>query len=273
MLSALIGAGSSLLGGLFNSNAQKKQMALQKEFAQKGIQWKAEDAEKAGISKLYALGANTTSYSPVSVGGGMGDALSTAGQNIGRAIDATQSPSGRVGHMAATLAETQVEGARLDNDIKRAHLASMVATRTQPGNPPAYMNPNDTTNLVPGQGNSEAFALENKLELARKIAPARPETPHLSSGVNPEVDMYRTARGFAPMIPEALGEALESQPVGAAQWMMRNHIMPSFNDDYRAFPRVRNPDGTYWVFNPWLGQYTKERTQMDWRALIERLKR
>lgn len=275
MLGAIIGAAASLFGA---NKAQKqaeenarRQEELQREFAQKGIQWKAADAQAAGISKLYALGANTHSYSPVNVGGSTGG-IPEAGQSIGRAIDATASPTGRVGHFQQELLTTQIEGAKLDNDLKRANLLSTMAQRNQPGNPPAYMNPNDTTHLMPGQGNSEALALTPKLELERKITPARSETPHLSMGVNPEVDMFRTARGHAPMIPQQLGEALESQPLGAAQWMMRNNIMPTFSDDYRAFPRVQNADGTYWVFNPFLGQYTKERRQMDWRSLMEGLR-
>lgn len=43
------------------ANAQNN--ATQREFAQNGIQWKVEDAKKAGIHPLYALGASTASPS------------------------------------------------------------------------------------------------------------------------------------------------------------------------------------------------------------------
>lgn len=275
MLGAIIGAAASLFGADKARKQQeenaRRQEELQREFAQKGIQWKAADAEAAGISKLYALGANTTSYSPVSVGGGNG--IAEAGQSIGRAIDATASPTGRVGHLQQTLAETQIEGAKLDNELKRANLLSTMAQRNQPGNPPPYVNPTDTTHVMPGQGNSEAIALTPKLELKREIVPRDATNPSASLGVNPEVDMYRSRAGYVPAVPQTLGEALESQPLGAAQWMIRNQILPTFSDERRAFPTVQNPDGTYWVFNPFLGEYTKQRRQMNWRSLMEGLRR
>lgn len=46
--------------------------ALQREFAQHGIQWKVADAQAAGVHPLYALGGGTPSFSPgasVSEGG------------------------------------------------------------------------------------------------------------------------------------------------------------------------------------------------------------
>lgn len=249
MLGALIGAGSSLLGGLLNRGQQSKQMAMQKEFAQKGIQWRAADAEKAGISKLYALGANTTSYAPVSVGGGMGDALSTAGQNIGRAVDATASPAGRAGHLATEMAATQLEGLKIDNDIKRADLLSRTNLRNQPGTPPALLN-SETTPLVPGQGNSA-------IKLERKLQPARVGSgdPHVSVGVSPEIDMYRTRHGFTPEVPSELGEAQESQPLAAFQWFLRNKILPSLSQSHRTYPYPA-PEGKVWQFNPLFGEYT-----------------
>lgn len=251
MLGKLIGAGTSLIGGLLNRDAQKEQMKLQKTFAQKGIQWKAADAEKAGISKLYALGANTTAYSPVSVGGGMGDALQSAGQNIGRAIDATASPLGRAGHLATELAETQLEGAKIDNDIKRADLLSRSITRNQPGTPPAILN-SETTPLVPGQGNAA-------IKLERKLQPGRDDpNQHASVGMNPEIDWYRSLHGYVPQVPAELGEAQESQPLAAAQWFIRNQILPAFSERHRTYP-YDAPPNHYWLFNPLIGEYTLAR--------------
>lgn len=247
MLGALIGAGASLAGGLFNKSNAEKQAKLQEKFAKNAIQWKAEDAKAAGISKLYALGANTTSYAPVSVGGGVGDAISTAGQNIGRAVDATASPAARGGHLATELAATQLEGLKIDNDIKRADLLSRAVTRNQPGQPPALLN-QETTPLVPGQGNSA-------IKLERKLQPGRQPDPHVSVGVSPEIDMYRTRHGFTPEVPSELGEAQESQPLAAFQWFMRNKILPTFDQAHRTYPYPA-PEGQVWQFNPLFGEYT-----------------
>lgn len=68
-----IGAGASIIGGLIgnaldNKTSQEnfqKNYNMQKEFAQNSIQWKVQDALKAGISPLAALGAQT--YSPSTI--------------------------------------------------------------------------------------------------------------------------------------------------------------------------------------------------------------
>lgn len=247
MLGALIGAGATLAGGLLNRSSQKDQMREQRKYAQNAIQWRAADAEKAGISKLYALGANTASYSPVATGGGVGDALSAAGQNIGRAVDATASPTGRAGHLATELATVQIEGAKLDNEIRRQQLLSNMVTRNQPGQPPAMPNATESTPVVPGQGNSGVV-------LKREIAPSLEGQPHRSFGVTPEVDMWRTSRGFAPEVPQNLGEAQESQPLSALQWYVRNKVLPMF-DESRMTPPYPAPPDAHWEFNPFIGEY------------------
>lgn len=88
---AAIGAGASLLGGMMTDRANRRtareNLAYQREFAQKGIQWRVEDAKAAGLHPLFALGAQTPSYSPAqTVGSGVGKSLSEAGQAIGNAV-------------------------------------------------------------------------------------------------------------------------------------------------------------------------------------------
>lgn len=146
VLGPLIGAAASIAGGLLGNKSQKeanraaeaqalRQEALQREFAQSGIQWKVEDAKKAGIHPLYALGAQTTSYSPVSAGGGASDFswLGDAGQNIGRAIQSQQSGSDKVAALQLTAANLQNEGLKLDNELKRTQLFSAARLAGQPG--------------------------------------------------------------------------------------------------------------------------------------------
>lgn len=149
MLGPLISAGASLAGGLLNSRAQQKandanalmaqeNIKLQKEFATHGIRWKVDDAREAGIHPLYALGAQTTSFSPVSVGAvpatGLGSGLAAAGQDLSRALNATRTAPERLEATAA--ARLQLEGLSLDNDIKRATYASALQKIKQNENPP-----------------------------------------------------------------------------------------------------------------------------------------
>lgn len=166
MLDAILGAATSLAGGLLNNKAQKesnkraeaqalRQENLQREFAQSGIQWKVKDAEAAGVNPLFALGANTTSYQPTNVGGGASDFsfLGETGQNIGRAIDATRSTPASA--MALQLGKIQLEGAQLDNDLKRTQLASAIRTNAigaHPGLPGPF-----TRSQIPGQSGSGQY--------------------------------------------------------------------------------------------------------------------
>lgn len=149
MLPALIGAAANIAGGFINKGSQdeanrtNREMAienirLQKRFAQEGIRWKVEDARKAGIHPLYALGAQTTSFSPVSVGAvgdtSLGSGIAAAGQDLSRAVNATRTAPERLEARAVT--RLQLEGLALDNDIKRATYASAVQRLQQNQNPP-----------------------------------------------------------------------------------------------------------------------------------------
>lgn len=129
MWGELAAAAGNIIGGLFGQNAADKQMDMQKEFAQKGIRWRVNDAQKAGIHPLYALGANTTSYSPVSVGGDLASGISAAGENIGRAVSAGMTPANRYEQLVQALT---VKRLGLEND----KLASEIRLVNQAGNPP-----------------------------------------------------------------------------------------------------------------------------------------
>lgn len=266
MLGALIGAGASILGNVLQNNANEKkaqqQYEQQKEFAQSGIQWKVQDAEKAGIHPLYALGANTVSYSPTSVGGADWSGIGQAGQNIGRALDATRSQPARMA--AAEMTGVQIEGAKLDNDLKRAQLASLLQTTRQAGAGPAMPNaatmPAGLTGMQ-GQGDTpqtDAQITGPKIEVEKKISPISPGQPFTESGRHPEVRWYQTPTGYAPMVPEALSESFESDWPSKYQWFYRNKIAPAqqmgpnFNPPFPAGPNQK------WVYYLGAGEYRLE---------------
>lgn len=94
----LIGAGLDLIGSEKTNKQQKAlaadNVAMQKEFAQYGIRWKADDARAAGLHPLAALGSNTVSFNPVHVGRSEPN-WAGHGQNLGRAMAAIQSKEER----------------------------------------------------------------------------------------------------------------------------------------------------------------------------------
>lgn len=121
-------------------------IALQREFAQSGIQWKVADAQKAGIHPLAALGAQTSSFSPVSVG----STESSMGQDIGRAIKAAGSMFDREDKDKAEATKLALEKGHLENDILRAELVSKGVRAMQGGQlGPQMPVGSTTTNRVP----------------------------------------------------------------------------------------------------------------------------
>lgn len=125
--SAGIQAGSALLGSFINKKTDNSEALMrreyerQKEFAQNQIQWRAKDAEKAGISKFAAIGGNsyyTPSYSGSSSGFSTGDAVASAGEAIGRNLS-----------MYAMLSQKEaLEGQRLENDKRKLDLLEQISS-------------------------------------------------------------------------------------------------------------------------------------------------
>lgn len=149
MLGSIIGGISNIVGGLFgkssadkaneaNAAAHAANIQLQKDFAQQGIRWKVDDAKAAGIHPLYALGANTVSFAPQALGQvpdtSLPNAMAAAGQDLSRAIDQTRTTPERDAAVKATA--LHLDGLALDNDIKRATIASSMQRLAQQSRPP-----------------------------------------------------------------------------------------------------------------------------------------
>lgn len=160
MIGELISAGTSLLGGLLNKSSADanrrsqealamQNMAMQREFAQQGVRWRVADARAAGVHPLFALGANTHSFAPVSVGGGsdtsMGDAVASAGQNIGRAVMSGMTEDERAKTAAADA--LTLEKAGLENELLRTQINSLKMKQLGPAMPSA-----SSPGAIAGQG-------------------------------------------------------------------------------------------------------------------------
>ena len=177
--SAGISAGSNLLGGVLNNVIGSKQSEkdwqrnfnAQKEFAQNSIQWRVQDAQKAGIHPLYAMG-QSPGYTPSSSfsTGSMGDAIAQAGNAFGQAM-------GQLGMMNAYLQNSKlqadVETARLTNDSKKLELFQKMVSNSMG-------QKSQTMPHVTGQGEADLWlgaggagrVLPNQLESEIASAPA-----------------------------------------------------------------------------------------------------
>lgn len=117
------------------SNAEKNR-AQQEEFAKMGIRWKVADAKEAGIHPLFALGASTHSFAPVSVGSGTETSfardLGSMGQDITRAVNATRTVEERGDAYTKTVKDLQVSNMTLQNELLRSQIAKLNTTSAPP---------------------------------------------------------------------------------------------------------------------------------------------
>lgn len=120
-ISDFAGAGASLLGSglnILNQNEiNRKNAELQREFAQNSIQWKVEDAKRAGIHPLAALGASGYSASPSYVGADNG--IAQAGQQLSQGL------SKALDKDAEKLSALKVKDAELEVQKKALEIRQM----------------------------------------------------------------------------------------------------------------------------------------------------
>lgn len=260
MIGDLIAAGASLASSFFGSKSAdkankaqetnaKRQYEQQKEFAKSGIQWKTQDALKAGIHPLYALGANTVSYSPTQVGTSVPDfsSISDAGQNIGRAIQASQDPIAKQDAYTRTAQALQLESQQLDNEIKRTQLQSSSNLVNQPGTPPGIPTVGQRY-LIEGQGQTVQSEPPNIRPESRRGA-AEKGAEYSEAGAQPDVMYSRNEwGGYNPVIPQTMAESFEQDWGSALEWQIRNKVAPLFSS--KKGPNIPEPKGMQWVYIP-----------------------
>jgi len=246
-IGSAISAGANIIGGLMGSNEKKKDRALQKEFAQQGIRWKVEDAKAAGLHPLAALGAQTMSYSPVSVGGSdIGTGLAAAGQDVSRAINATRGKGERLDAYAKTVQDLNLRRMGLENDL----LASQIAKINQAGTPPALPRETDRL-LVEGQGDSPLVNVKPVDQ-----ATTAPGQPYAESAANPEMGWARTESGWAPVQSKEFHDRAEEDFGATLGWWMRNRILPrSLGGSFSPPKNVPMAPGDTWIFDPVRQEY------------------
>lgn len=171
IIGSAIGAVGSLVGGALNASDASAQMEMQREFAQNGVRWKVEDAKRAGIHPLAALGAQTFSYNPVMTGdNGVSEAMARMGQGVDRAAHA----------------KAMAEERALDAELTRANIRKV----------------NAETDFVNQQ------ATQSKIAVAKAALPPpmpavnenpRPPVPSSKPGVAPFWEHYKNFDWITPV--------------------------------------------------------------------------
>lgn len=217
--------------------AQNREMVdrserLQREFANNGISWKVEDAKRAGIHPLAALGAQTHSASPVGVGVGLqpdysqADFAKNLGQDVSRAFLATQDSHTReLNRLQLASAELDLEGRALDNQIKASQLRKISGPQIGPS------LPSPTDSPIPGQGDSGFKVKPAEATASSRINPAQ------QAGAINDYGFVRTPRGYAVVPSTDVKERIEDQFVPETMWAVRNSLLPMISGHPAPDPR------------------------------------
>lgn len=255
---SIFSAIASIGGAFLGSRGQDKNIELQKQFAKNGIQWKVEDAKKAGIHPLAALGAQTHSFSPINVGDPV-SSLRDAGQSLDRAIDTTSDQATRNTSYDQSLRKLQLERGTLENELLRHQIASQVATTTQAGRSPGIPTSMSANPALVGHAElPQVPGIVTDGPMPR-IAPDS-SSPHQEPGAVTDLGHTRTRNGYFPVFSKDAKERLEDDTLGEIQWAIRNRILPFFSERYGNPPaNVPLPEGHVWRFNPFTGEYTVHR--------------
>lgn len=249
LMSGIGGFADTIIG----SDNARKQMHMQKEFAQNGIQWKVEDAKKAGIHPLYALGANTMSYSPQTVG----TDLAGVGQNLGRAIDSTRTEPQKIDAVGQTLAQLQIERGGLENQLLRQQIAAsaIATTRGAAAAPSSPAFPVAGNYVIPGQGNS-GVVVDQPLKRV-----GNPEAPYQEPGsVSDRGFLTTSSGGLAPVYSTDAQQRLDDDSLGMLSWNIRNRLLDPLNG---GKPPYTAPRGSVWVYDYLRNQYHLQEVNMD----------
>lgn len=235
-------------------------MAAQKEAAQNAILWRMQDAKRAGIHPIYAMGSQGISMSPVSVGGAqvggsgtgsppMANPESTIGremgQNLGRAMSAMFTKEERVAnkvneYMDLRYKQLQIENMGLEGDLLRSQITSI--NRQQEG-PPKPSTSREKTVLVEPQP-------------ARPVVSAA-EGGGREAGTIQDYGFVRTKDGLAVVPSNDMKQRMDDNFIQQVLWEIRNTASNILNGPTKA-PRTQEyplKKGEGWKWNFWRQQY------------------
>lgn len=270
MLGSILGAVGSFIGmnktNKANQRINAQNIALQKEFAQSGISWRVADAKRAGIHPLAALGAQTHSFAPQSIGMDYRQ-MGQMGQDLGRAM---QTAAGSSERKQLALYNEKARALNLRNmELQNDLLASQVAKNTQAGQVPRVGI--GSPMLVDGQGNSGTGGSTPPGMLVQDVPQRRtvsnPQRLWETPAAVPDVTWGRSRHGWHRLPSEDTKRLIEDMLPLELEWYVRNRVMPYFTDKaYGAPTHVPLKKGHNWVPTPY-GTYYQRRRKNPWHYM------
>lgn len=237
----IVGDVLSGIGSVFGAKSQKDanedNYQAQKEFAQHGIQWKVDDARRAGLHPLYALGGSGAAYTPSAQAIDYG----AMGQNLSRAASAASGEQRAVQNaqlnlLAAQTRKTEMETAVLASEEARARQGALVSNPI----------PSSIDYGTPGVSQTFPVPRAKPLEMGQDISPYGPPSKarfpeYIAGEARPAFREWLVPGVGRVLMPEAenFAEALESleNPINQAAVAAANaaHFGPQHYERFRRY--------------------------------------
>jgi hypothetical protein len=216
----------------FQANQNLYNTYEQEKFAANQLQWRAQDATAAqaetGINRLALLGSMPISYSnqvapSVQAPQGISQAYSNAGQSLGRAISAIQSPEER--EYSAASQALDLQNKQLNNQYIQAKINEIY---NQPGHPPAATyNPTATSGA-----SSTVWPDPNVAVHPDKVTAGEDTT---AAGIHPAVKLERNVFGGYSVAPSDDTLGGQFNPYYQKQWAFQNLLLPAFGFKHTGY--------------------------------------
>ncbi|AZL82728.1 DNA pilot protein [Apis mellifera associated microvirus 44] len=252
-------------------------VALQREFAQHGIQWRVQDAIAAGVHPMAALGGSGATYSPAahisgspisqvtspnpssasfSADTSMATALGNMGQDVSRAMSAAMSSAERTEVAGTASSILNLENQKLQNELLKSQIA-----RLRGAAQPATPMPVDQRYLMDGQGQTAVGKKSDKggglvQDKAMERVPGAPHNKGVEPGSITDLGYARTSGGdYYPVPGKDIKERIEDNWFHETMHFLRNNIAPAYPGSRYFKPPPGGKQGYRWGFTPFHGYY------------------
>lgn len=209
----------NFIGGLMSMENQNKlaqrQEDLQREFAQNSIQWRVNDAKKAGIHPLAALGSQGISYNPSYVGGdNFGGSQASISYEPEKKVDEkTQAYNDKVNELNLRMQEANTREAEANATLAERSLIS---------------NPKNTGGILFGAAQTKG-SLINQTGVGHSASPTSMPgqasvNPYGVADVNNAVNFTKNMDGSVSLMPsQDIQDLVSESTLERGRWWLSQY--------------------------------------------------
>lgn len=225
----------------YNRKMAQKQIDMQYDFAKNGISWRVADAKRAGLHPLYALGANTPTYTPMDISGGEFP-RGTATRAFNSAL-------------AGQQMDIAMEREQLQNDLLKAQVQAL---ETQTLGNISQIDQNTTSAIPSGFTKAGEYDIRNEFGMDKKDL----LQPVLERTSEPKTLFDMAYLHSAEKADRASGKLSPNMEYDAIKFMRYGKLIPvpRGQTEWKQGSSIGDWAETY-IFNPIAREYRKLRNK------------